>query len=144
MHKRNASCQRCPTKCQENQRAPQYKTTLEMDEQWHHGEEFNCLPSPCSNAEFSLHVSQNSSRYKLVKDITWEASCTEIELTLPNALDTNRPTKSMAERSASSYERSHVSEGKRMHKGIVTLPSSCTISTRGTLTPDKTRPTIDN
>ena len=115
-----------------------------MDELWHHGEEFNCLPSPCGNPQYSLHGSQNSSRYKLIKDIIWEVSCTEPRLTLPNALDIIRPTKRMAERSASSYERRHASEGKWINTGIVSLPSWCTISTTGTSTPDKTQPATDN
>lgn len=75
-----------------------------MGESWRCREEPGCLPSPRSDAEFSLHVPQNSSRYELRTDTAWKTSRKEIglRLTLPNALDINRPMKKTAERSASS------------------------------------------
>lgn len=64
-----------------------------MDKPGYLGEESNYLPLSCSNhAEFSLHVPKNSSCYEVITDVSWETSCAGIKLTLPNALDINRPT----------------------------------------------------
>jgi len=114
-----------------------------MDEPRNREEGSSGLPSPCSDAKFSLHIPQNPRGYKLTTQMTWNASCTETGLTLPNALDTSRPTKRMAERSASSYGCSYMRKGRERGKGILSPPPWCTILTAGTSTPDKTPPTTD-
>ena len=86
---------------------------------------YSRLPSPRSDAERSLHVTQNSSRHKLMSYTTWERSRTEIRLTLPNALEISRPTYKTAERNASSCEYKCTKEAnlKERDRMTASLPS---------------------